>query len=262
MTLETRNCKPTICLKSQIRFDRVNLSDDSKMLFQKGIDVIFCCNVLIYFDLASKRRVVQHFYSNLLPGGYLFLGHAESLFQVDDSFRLVHFPGTTAYWKPTAAKPVEARNERRNQQRTAASQIKNLNSISTAPAILKPLLDMLRLPSEDIRVEKVVELVSYDGAIAAQCLRLANSPLFGRRQTETVRGAVMALGLERSTLDVARVVRESGYPAGQVGDRAGCVLAALARLRFDHAKDGEENRISGARKGLSGWTCCTTSDFW
>ncbi|MFI5101875.1 MAG: CheR family methyltransferase [Terriglobales bacterium] len=93
-------------LKAQIRFDRVNLSDDSKMVFQKGIDVIFCCNVLIYFDLASKRRVVQHFYSNLLPGGYLFLGHAESLFQVDDSFRLVHFPGTTAYCKPTALQAV------------------------------------------------------------------------------------------------------------------------------------------------------------
>jgi chemotaxis protein methyltransferase CheR len=90
-------------LKAQIRFDRINLSDDSKMLFQKGIDIIFCCNVLIYFDLASKRRVVQHFYSNLLPGGYLFLGHAESLFQVDDAFRLVHFPGTTAYLKPTPA---------------------------------------------------------------------------------------------------------------------------------------------------------------
>jgi len=90
-------------LKTQIRFDRINLRDDSKMLFQKGMDVIFCCNVLIYFDLASKRRVVQHFYSNLLPGGYFFMGSAESLFQVDDSFRLVHFPGTTAYWKPTGA---------------------------------------------------------------------------------------------------------------------------------------------------------------
>jgi chemotaxis protein methyltransferase CheR len=90
-------------LKSLIRFDRINLSDDSKMLFQKGIDIIFCCNVLIYFDLPSKRRVVQHFYSNLMPGGYLFLGHAESLFQVNETFRLVHFPGTTAYWKPAAA---------------------------------------------------------------------------------------------------------------------------------------------------------------
>jgi HD-like signal output (HDOD) protein len=77
------------------------------------------------------------------------------------------------------------------------AQIKKLDSISAAPAILKPLLDMLRLPSDKIRVEDVVELISYDGSIAAQCLRLANSPLFGRRQTETVRSAVMALGLER-----------------------------------------------------------------
>jgi chemotaxis protein methyltransferase CheR len=87
-------------LKSLIRFDRVNLSDDSKMVFLKGIDVIFCCNVLIYFDLASKRRVVQHFYANLTPGGYLFLGHAESLFHVDETFHLVHFPGTAGYLKP------------------------------------------------------------------------------------------------------------------------------------------------------------------
>lgn len=87
-------------LKSIIRFDRVNLSDDRKMTFLKGIDLIFCCNVLIYFDLASKRKVMQHFYSNLLPGGYLFLGHAESLYQVDDRFHLVHFPGTIGYWKP------------------------------------------------------------------------------------------------------------------------------------------------------------------
>jgi chemotaxis protein methyltransferase CheR len=92
-------------LKSLIRFDRVNLNDDSKMTFLKGLDLIFCCNVLIYFDLASKRKVMQHFYSNLLPGGYLFLGHAESLYQVDDRFQLVHFPGTIGYWKaPTGYK--------------------------------------------------------------------------------------------------------------------------------------------------------------
>jgi len=86
-------------LKSLIRFDRVNLNDDSKMLFLKGLDLIFCCNVLIYFDLNSKRRVMQHFFANLLSGGYLFLGHAESLYQVDDRFRLVHFPGAIGYWK-------------------------------------------------------------------------------------------------------------------------------------------------------------------
>ena len=85
--------------RSNITFSRLNLSDDSRMTFMKNMDAIFCCNVLIYFDLASKRRVIQHFYNNLLPHGYLFLGHSESLFGVNDDFRLIHLPGATAYVK-------------------------------------------------------------------------------------------------------------------------------------------------------------------
>ncbi len=97
-------------VKARITFSRLKLSDDTKMLFMKGMDLIFCCNVLIYFDVASKRRVVQHFFSSLQPPGYFFLGHAESLYQVTDQFRLVHLPGTTSYLKPVpgtegAAKP-------------------------------------------------------------------------------------------------------------------------------------------------------------
>src|SRR5208283_3320024 len=86
-------------VKAKITFTRLNLNDDSRMLFMKGMDLIFCCNVLIYFDMASKRRVVQHFYSNLMPNGCFFLGHAESLYQVNEQFRLVHLPGTTVYRK-------------------------------------------------------------------------------------------------------------------------------------------------------------------
>lgn len=84
-------------VRKNVNFSRLNLSDDVRMTFMKGLDVIFCCNVLIYFDLASKRRVIQHFYNNLLPHGYLFLGHSESLYGVSDEFRLVHLPGATAY---------------------------------------------------------------------------------------------------------------------------------------------------------------------
>jgi chemotaxis protein methyltransferase CheR len=86
-------------VRNSIAFSRLNLSDDSRMIFMKSLDVIFCCNVLIYFDLASKRRVIQHFYNNLLPHGHLFLGHSESLYGVCDDFRLVHLPGATAYLK-------------------------------------------------------------------------------------------------------------------------------------------------------------------
>jgi chemotaxis protein methyltransferase CheR len=88
-----------LVVQNSITFSRLNLSDDGRMAFMKGIDVVFCCNVLIYFDLVSKRRVIQHFYNNLLPHGYLFLGHSESLYGVSNDFRLVHLPGATAYIK-------------------------------------------------------------------------------------------------------------------------------------------------------------------
>ncbi len=86
-------------VKAKVNFNRVNLSDNARMAFMKGIDMILCCNVLIYFDGASKRRVIQHFYNNLLPHGYLFLGHSESLYGITDDFKLVHLPSSTAYVK-------------------------------------------------------------------------------------------------------------------------------------------------------------------
>lgn len=86
-------------VRRHVNFSRLNLSDDSRISFMKSMDIIFCCNVLIYFDLVSKRRVIQHFYNNLLHHGYLFLGHSESLYGVTDEFRLVHLPGATAYVK-------------------------------------------------------------------------------------------------------------------------------------------------------------------
>jgi chemotaxis protein methyltransferase CheR len=89
--------KPEV--QANVSFSRLNLLDDSRMLFAKGMDLILCCNVLIYFDAASKRRVIEHFYRNLLPHGYLLLGHSESLFGISEDFRLVHMPSATAYVK-------------------------------------------------------------------------------------------------------------------------------------------------------------------
>jgi chemotaxis protein methyltransferase CheR len=88
-------------VKKLVTFSRMNLQDDSRMLFMKGMDVIFCCNVLIYFDGVSKTKVINHFFSNLNFGGYFFLGTSESLMKLNEKFHLVHFPGTIAYWKPS-----------------------------------------------------------------------------------------------------------------------------------------------------------------
>lgn len=76
-------------------------------------------------------------------------------------------------------------------------KIEGLETIPAIPAIVMPLVSLLQLPPDQVNVEQIVELISYDGTIAAQCMRMANSPLFGRRNTETVRSAVMALGLKR-----------------------------------------------------------------
>lgn len=114
-TYSTRNLTPYYCqhyftasgehlqlqpsVRNSVSFSRLNLSDESRMILMKGLDVIFCCNVLIYFDLISKRRVIQHFYNSLLPHGYLFLGQSESLYGVSEAFHLVHLPRATAYVK-------------------------------------------------------------------------------------------------------------------------------------------------------------------
>ena len=84
-------------VKKLVTFNKLNLYDDSKMIFMKTFDVIFCANVLIYFDNASKTKVVQHFYNNLQPYGYFFVGQSESLHGVNDKFKTVHFPGGFAY---------------------------------------------------------------------------------------------------------------------------------------------------------------------
>lgn len=76
-------------------------------------------------------------------------------------------------------------------------QIEAIEAIPTVPAIVQPLAAMLQLPSDQVRMERVVELISYDSTIAAQCLRMSNSPLFGRTNTESVRTAVIVLGLRR-----------------------------------------------------------------
>jgi chemotaxis protein methyltransferase CheR len=88
-------------VKKLITFSRLNLQQDSKMVFMKGMDLIFCCNVLIYFDGPSKSKAINHFFSNLNFGGYFFLGTSESLMKLNDNFRLVHFPGAIGYRKPS-----------------------------------------------------------------------------------------------------------------------------------------------------------------
>ena len=69
------------------------------------LDVVFCRNVLIYFSDAAVQRAVSLFHEALAPGGYLFLGHAESLARVSSAFVPIRFQGAIVYQKPEEPRP-------------------------------------------------------------------------------------------------------------------------------------------------------------
>jgi chemotaxis protein methyltransferase CheR len=77
----------------------MNLYDRTRMRQMLAFDVIFCCNVLIYFDTKSKIQVVGDLYNSLNSGGHLFIGYAESLHGISTAFKLISLPKTVAYRK-------------------------------------------------------------------------------------------------------------------------------------------------------------------
>lgn len=81
-------------LKEMIHFDFHNLK--TEYLPQRN-DVIFCRNVMMYFDDAERARLIEKFYRCLNPGGYLFVGHAESLLGLTNKFQILHRNGSTVY---------------------------------------------------------------------------------------------------------------------------------------------------------------------
>jgi len=89
--------KPEV--RNMVTFTRFNLFDMGRYALLSQFDVIFCRNVIIYFDLDSKVKVMDRFHDKLRNGGYLLLGHSESLISVTDKFRLVHLNTDLVYRK-------------------------------------------------------------------------------------------------------------------------------------------------------------------
>lgn len=86
-------------LKSMVRFLRINLIDSREVSKMRGMDVIFCRNVLIYFDDKAKHRAVANLYDSLRPGGYLIIGTSESLHNITRAFRPVIINRVIVYQK-------------------------------------------------------------------------------------------------------------------------------------------------------------------
>ena len=90
----------TDAIRRMVSFGQLNLLDEGMLDLVGRVDVVFCRNVMIYFDLPARRRVLRSFHEKLSEGGYLMLGHAESLINVTADFELVHLRHDLVYRKP------------------------------------------------------------------------------------------------------------------------------------------------------------------
>ena len=87
-------------VRSLVSISHLNLLDRSRVRLLGQMDVIFCRNVIIYFDLDAKRRVIKTLRDSLNPEGYLMLGHSESLMNISTDFKLRHFANDMVYQRP------------------------------------------------------------------------------------------------------------------------------------------------------------------
>lgn len=86
-------------IKQLVSFGQINLSDKEQLKRVEKSQIVFCRNVIIYFDDEMKRKVINAFYDNLETRGTLLIGHSESLHNISRAFQLEHHKGTIVYKK-------------------------------------------------------------------------------------------------------------------------------------------------------------------
>ena len=87
-------------LRQSVQFSPVNIVDPESVRAHGTFDVIFCRNVLIYFDEASRRLAAENLYESLAPGGFICLGHTESMSRVSSLFEVRRFADAIVYQRP------------------------------------------------------------------------------------------------------------------------------------------------------------------
>ena len=88
-------------VRELVTISHLNLFDQNRLALLGKMDVIFCRNVIIYFDQTAKKKVIDIFYRMLHEGGYLLLGHSESLMNISTAFTLRHLKNDMVYQKPS-----------------------------------------------------------------------------------------------------------------------------------------------------------------
>jgi putative nucleotidyltransferase with HDIG domain len=148
---------------------------------------------------------------------------------------------------------------------TIRERVQRIETMPAIPAVFLPLLKLLSSSAEEARVDEVVRLVSYDSTIAAQCLRVASSPLFGMSQSpKSIKGAVMSLGLRRVETILLTCCLGQAFPAKKwVLDPAvfwrhslGCAMVCRKFSEKLASADGEKAYLAGLMHDLGFMVNC------
>jgi HD-like signal output (HDOD) protein len=148
---------------------------------------------------------------------------------------------------------------------TIRERVQSIDTMPAIPAVFLPLLKMLGSSTEEVRVDEVVRLVSYDNTIAAQCLRVASSPLFGLAQLpQSIKSAVMSLGLRRVETILLTCCLGQAFPAEKWAldpdvfwrHSLGCAMVCRKFSKKLAAVDGEKAYMAGLMHDLGFMVNC------
>ncbi|MDY0340145.1 MAG: CheR family methyltransferase [Coriobacteriia bacterium] len=208
--------------RSQVDFGYQNLIKEPYPLSLMGNwDIIFCRNVTIYFRIESTRRVVRNFYDSLNEGGYLFIGHSETLTSISDDFEAVEVGGVFLYRKPVAKPLFTTGGSTRAAQRAASP---------SRSAVTRPRLPRSEKPAVTGPVQsRVAPVVAADMQESVEAsLERARRDMKEGRPRQVIEAAASVLERDHNNADAHLLVAYVHADTGDYDEALAACHRALA----------------------------------
>jgi chemotaxis protein methyltransferase CheR len=216
-------------VRELVEFRHHNLVTDPPPFDEDEVDLILCRNVTIYFDRETTRRLMKRLHSRLRDGGYLFLGHAETLWQISDDFTLVPLGDAFVYrrldeaaqggedrrWvlpdRRTEDEPRPTRADRRRGESDRRGRAAKSDEIPKLPRLVTPAMPVVPPPAPPIpptrdpldAVRSALSEGRYDEAADVAAEVVAATPLWA--QAHYLQGVALTnLGRDADALIVLR----------------------------------------------------------
>lgn len=217
-------------VRALVQFAQLNLLDPFPATMH-GMDIIFCQNVTIYFQLATCRALIERFYHAMDTGGLLFLGFSETLWNIHDGFRLREVAGSFVYYKPEVPQPDRVEKPVSESAGTPTPSIRSDTTLSgrSAGIASRPAATSHTAPTDATRkIDQPAQCLS-DG------IALSDTEIIQRGQ------ALLDTGQAEKALELLALAPLNGAYAPQV-------VALMARA---HADRGDiDLAVAEARRAI------------